>query len=62
MAKVFLPEAFADLDPEAIHQEYITRFLGEDFDLDRDGVFLYPPIEKGDGQLAGIPDRENVSF
>ena len=57
MAKAFLPEVFDDLDPEAIHQEYITRFLGEDFDLDQGGVFLYPPIEKGDGRLAGIPDR-----
>ena len=57
MAKAFLPEVFADLDPEAIHQEYITRFLGEDFDLDQAGVFLYPPIGEGDGRLAGIPDR-----
>jgi iron complex transport system substrate-binding protein len=56
MAKAFLPEVFADLDPEAIHQEYIKRFLGEDFDLNQGGVFLYPPIVKGDGHLAGIPD------
>jgi iron complex transport system substrate-binding protein len=62
MAKAFLPEVFADLDPEAIHQEYIERFLGEDFDLDQGGVFLYPPVEKGDGRLAGIPEEDSESF
>jgi iron complex transport system substrate-binding protein len=41
MAKWFYP----DLDPEAIHQEYLTRFQGLDFDLDEHGVFVYPPLE-----------------
>lgn len=57
MAKLFLPEAFADLDPEAIHQEYLTRFLGLDYDLDEEGIFLYPPIAEGEGGLAGVSDR-----
>ena len=42
MAKWFHPELFKDLDPEAIHQEYLTRFQGLDYDLDKHGVFVYP--------------------
>ena len=56
MLKWFHPDLFKDLDPEAIHQEYLTRFQGLDYDLDEHGVFAYPPIEI-DGCLAGIPDR-----
>ena len=44
-AKWFHPELFKDLDPKAIHQEYLTRFLGLDYDLDTHGVFVYPPLE-----------------
>ena len=43
MAKWFYPELFADLDPKAVHQEYLTRFQGLDIDLDEKGVFVYPP-------------------
>ena len=56
MAKWFHPDLFEDLDPEAIHQEYLTRFQGLDYDLDEHGVFAYPPIEINGG-LAGIPDN-----
>ena len=45
MAKWFNPDLFEDLDPEAIHQEYIDRFLRIDYDLDEHGVFVYPPLE-----------------
>ena len=45
MAKWFHPELFKDLDPKAIHQEYLTRFQGFDYDLDKHGVFVYPPLE-----------------
>jgi iron complex transport system substrate-binding protein len=41
-AKWFHPELFEDLDPNAIHQEYLTRFQGLDIDLDENGVFVYP--------------------
>ncbi len=57
MAKLFLPETFTDLDPEAIHQEYLSRFLGQDYDLNEHGIFIYPPIVKGKGQLAGVSDQ-----
>ena len=42
MAKWFHPDMFSDLDPQEIHQEYLTRFQGLDFDLDKHGVFVYP--------------------
>jgi iron complex transport system substrate-binding protein len=45
MAKWFHPDLFEDLDPKAIHQEYITRFQGLDIDFDERGVFVYPPLE-----------------
>jgi iron complex transport system substrate-binding protein len=41
-AKWFHPELFADLDPQEIHQEYLTRFQHLDYDLDKHGVFVYP--------------------
>ena len=48
-AKWFHPELFADLDPKALHQEYLTRFQGLDVDLDEKGVFVYHPEEHPDG-------------
>ncbi|MCK4731626.1 MAG: ABC transporter substrate-binding protein, partial [Methanophagales archaeon] len=42
LAKWFHPNLFEDLDPKAIHQEYLTRFLEVDYDLDEHGVFVYP--------------------
>ena len=42
VAKWFHPELFADLDPEAIHQEYVDEFGGIDFDVTEQGVFVYP--------------------
>jgi hypothetical protein len=42
MAKWFHPELFKDLDPEAIHQEYLTGFQELDYDLAQHGVFVYP--------------------
>ena len=56
MAKLFHPKLFEDLDPEAIHQEYL-ELQHFDYDLDEHGVFFYLPIITGEGKLAGIPDR-----
>nr|CBH37992.1 putative ABC transporter, solute binding protein [uncultured archaeon] len=44
MAKWFYPELFADLNPQAVHQEYMTRFQRLDYDLDEHGVFVYPEV------------------
>jgi iron complex transport system substrate-binding protein len=43
LAKWFHPDLFKDLDPEAIHQEYLTKFQGLDYDLKKCGVFVYHP-------------------
>jgi iron complex transport system substrate-binding protein len=42
MAKWLHPDLFEDLDPQALHQEWLTRFIGLDYDLDEHGVFVYP--------------------
>ena len=48
-AKWFNPTYFEDFDPKAIHQEYLTRFQGLDWDLDEHGVYVYHPTEHPDG-------------
>ena len=50
MAKWFHPELFKDLDPKAIHQEYLNKFMRIDYDLDRHGAFVYHPEEHPDGR------------
>lgn len=40
LAKLFHPDRFPDLDPVALHQEYLTRFQG----LDLQGVYIYPEM------------------
>ena len=48
--KWFHPKLFEDLNPKAIHQEWLTRFQGLDYDLDEHGVFVYHPEEHPDGK------------
>lgn len=55
LAKIFHPDQ-VELDPEDLHQEYLQKFLGLDYDLDQHGVFIYPPLIKGQGELGGVPD------
>ncbi len=42
LAEWFYPERFGDLDPQAIHQRYLSDFQGIDFDLSAQGAFAYP--------------------
>ena len=42
LAKWFHPELFEDLDPQAIHQQYLTDFMRIDYDLEEHGVIVYP--------------------
>ncbi|ADN36261.1 periplasmic binding protein [Methanolacinia petrolearia DSM 11571] len=42
LAKWLYPEEFSDLDPEAVHQEYISRFMEADYNLSQSGLFAYP--------------------
>jgi iron complex transport system substrate-binding protein len=37
----FHPELFEDMDPEAIHQEYLSGFQGLNYNLSEHGVFVY---------------------
>jgi iron complex transport system substrate-binding protein len=55
LAKVLYPDLFPDLNPQTIHQEYITHFMRLDYNLDIEGVFLYPGINVN-GDLVGIPN------
>nr|CBH37995.1 putative iron(III) ABC transporter, periplasmic binding protein [uncultured archaeon]CBH38514.1 putative iron(III) ABC transporter, solute-binding protein [uncultured archaeon] len=43
-AKWFYPDLFEDLNPQAIHQEYLDTFLGIDYNVYEQGVFVYPYI------------------
>lgn len=46
IAQLLYPDKFADLDPQAIHQEYIDKFSPDvDFDVRTQGVFIYPQYE-----------------
>lgn len=42
LAKWLYPDLFTDLDPNAIHQRYLTEFQGLDFNLASEGAFVYP--------------------
>ena len=42
MAKWFYPELFPDLDPRAVHRQYLDEFQRLDYDLDEHGIFAYP--------------------
>jgi iron complex transport system substrate-binding protein len=45
-SKIIHPELFEDIDPQAIHQEFLTDVLGVDYDLNKHGVFVYPPLKE----------------
>ena len=45
-AKWLYPDRFEDLNPQAIHKEFLREFMHVDYDLDQHGVFVYPPMEE----------------
>jgi len=49
-AKWFYPDLFEDLDPNEVHQEYLSKFLGIDYDLDANGAFVYHPDQNPKGR------------
>lgn len=49
LAKWLNPAYFEDFDPKSIHQEYLTRFQGLDWDLDKHGVYVYHPVRHPNG-------------
>lgn len=40
--KWFYPDLFSDMDPDAIHQEYVDRFYNVSYDVTKNGAFHYP--------------------
>ena len=44
LAKILHRDQFADFDPQAIHQEFITGWMGLEYDLGGNGVFIAPPL------------------
>jgi iron complex transport system substrate-binding protein len=55
LAKTLYPDLYSDLNPQTIHQDYITQFLRLDYNLDEKGVFLYPALTI-DGDTVGYPN------
>jgi iron complex transport system substrate-binding protein len=44
-AKWIHPELFTDLDPQAVHQEYLDTFFKDaNFNVSEHGTFVYPPM------------------
>lgn len=46
LAKLFHPDLFKDIDPEVIHQEYVDKFCRIDYDVEKNGTFVYPSYDK----------------
>ncbi len=42
LATWFYPDVFADVNPEEIHQEYLTTYQHSSYDLSSHGIFVYP--------------------
>ncbi|MCD4798832.1 MAG: ABC transporter substrate-binding protein [Methanosarcinales archaeon] len=43
-AKWLYPDRFDDLDPDEIHEEFLTEFMRIEYNLDEWGVFVYPEM------------------
>jgi iron complex transport system substrate-binding protein len=46
LAKWLHPDLFNNINPKAIHQEYLNGFQGLDYDLNKQGTFVYPSQEE----------------
>ncbi len=42
LAKIMHPELFSDFDPSEVHQQFISEWMGLDYNLDSNGVFIAP--------------------
>lgn len=42
LSKWLYPDEFKNIEPEEIHQRYISQFQNLDFDVKKDGIFAYP--------------------
>ena len=41
-AKIIQPDLFKDLDPQAVTEELLAKYLGVEYDAKKHGVFVYP--------------------
>lgn len=46
LAKVMHPQLFADFDPKAIHQEFVSDWMQLPMDLSKQGVFIAPALKQ----------------
>ena len=44
VAKWLYPDRFEDLNPNEIHEEFLTEFMRIEYNLDEWGVFVYPEV------------------
>ena len=44
VAKWLYPDRFDDLNPDEIHEEFLTEFMRIEYNLDEWGVFVYPEV------------------
>ncbi|KAF1076925.1 ABC transporter substrate-binding protein [Methanogenium sp. MK-MG] len=49
LATWFYPDVFADVNPEEVHQEYLTTYQHSMYDVTSHGVFVYPAAHSLDG-------------
>lgn len=54
VAKLLHPDLFQDIDPVAIHQEYVDRFCRIDFNVEEKGAFLIPRMVAGRWRLEDM--------
>jgi iron complex transport system substrate-binding protein len=46
IGKLLQPDLFKDVDPQAIHQEYVDKFCYINFDVKERGAFMWSPYEE----------------
>jgi iron complex transport system substrate-binding protein len=55
LVKTLYPNLLPSLNPQTIQQYYITHFLRLNYNLDQEGVFMYPGLSIN-GDIVGIPN------
>jgi iron complex transport system substrate-binding protein len=55
MVQTLYPNLLSDFNPQTIQQYYVTHFLRLNYNLDQEGVFMYPSITVN-GDVVGVPN------
>lgn len=48
LAGILHPDLFPELDPRAVHQAFVSRWMGLDYDLKTNGVFIAPALTQAE--------------